>query len=1075
MSDVNVRFKMSADTSQLQKDLKNTTRLVEQEMRELGMGNNSNGNKGSQSKQNSESSSTSSSSSQSNVPREDAKDKATRERALDVNEDISKELTLVRKELQKLNENGGFSGGGATPTSGQPSGNNGSGTPNVPTGDGNKLGSAIGKIATAASVIAVASRLIGQLNRGAQSTAQAESLAYETYGSSLYYSDYFTAKKDAYNAGKDYGYSHDAVMSANSAFMQSGAGWDEENNWSDMNRVLSTAKYFGLDASSVGQSMGTAAGYGISPTEYQTLLVNTIDRLGLQGRENVAEDALDDIISLLEQTNKNITDEGVTGTLKLWNMLAEGNGNLSGQQGAQMAADLQSSLANSTNGFALMGAAGGNITSMEDYYNARMKLATGDTAENLTNTLQQITQNLNEKDYDTEYERANLIGMALGWGGVGSMSAEQLSQASEYAKNWDAIISGEYGISTEDLTNSENAEGIVGEHAENYDNSDVKKQEQWEIEKQDTSEDFGHGWNSMWNPLRSLFNGQNDGMQDFLGGTFAVGTAAAGTLGTKAILGKLFGTGASAAAGAEGTAAAGGIGGTLSSIGSSISSGLSSLGSTIQSGAASAAESISAAATAFDVSAAGTAVTNFAAAGGMELLGAVAPFAPALPDAMRTWGQMADDDKEWSGLSDTEKERRTFTGESLNNTGLFTGWNTVGSKAGRDGIEYLEDLQDNIQSGTNDWVKDWVNTYWKEFDGQLSSAYDNKMEEILRELGIDIGQDSWSSVSDVETALSGLSEEDKKKILGANATMYDKNTSFQRISYAAGSENDITYDLQKALVDEYNKDDEYKSYQYRMKEVFESHGMNIDELTNSEIEDYLKDALGDSYQKTGAQWWKYGDGDDAKYGKNGSIYFNERFKTESFDTLLGDLASSWTEQPATQENTEAVSDLTTEVSEMRKWLEEHGHSGTAVWTDETVKETYNSELSELLGNTSGGNSLTTNPMRNLLGLGNNSGTRKNAFSHATGNDYVPYDNYEALLHKGEMVLTADEATDYRSGRGLGNNSGMLDININITGGIEGMTDDNQQQIVAAILTQLQGGGNALQGMLSNSFARVQNY
>ena len=37
-------------------------------------------------------------------------------------------------------------------------------------------------------------------------------------------------------------------------------------------------------------------------------------------------------------------------------------------------------------------------------------------------------------------------------------------------------------------------------------------------------------------------------------------------------------------------------------------------------------------------------------------------------------------------------------------------------------------------------------------------------------------------------------------------------------------------------------------------------------------------------------------------------------------------------------------------------------------------------------------------------------------SHAGGLDYVPYNNYAANLHRGEMVLTADEANNYRRGR-----------------------------------------------------------
>lgn len=41
-------------------------------------------------------------------------------------------------------------------------------------------------------------------------------------------------------------------------------------------------------------------------------------------------------------------------------------------------------------------------------------------------------------------------------------------------------------------------------------------------------------------------------------------------------------------------------------------------------------------------------------------------------------------------------------------------------------------------------------------------------------------------------------------------------------------------------------------------------------------------------------------------------------------------------------------------------------------------------------------------------------------SHAGGMDYVPYNNYVANLHRGEMVLTADEADSYRRGKSSSN-------------------------------------------------------
>ncbi len=45
-------------------------------------------------------------------------------------------------------------------------------------------------------------------------------------------------------------------------------------------------------------------------------------------------------------------------------------------------------------------------------------------------------------------------------------------------------------------------------------------------------------------------------------------------------------------------------------------------------------------------------------------------------------------------------------------------------------------------------------------------------------------------------------------------------------------------------------------------------------------------------------------------------------------------------------------------------------------------------------------------------------------SHATGLNYVPWDGYNATLHKGEMVLTESEANQYRNGAGVGGNTNI---------------------------------------------------
>lgn len=52
---------------------------------------------------------------------------------------------------------------------------------------------------------------------------------------------------------------------------------------------------------------------------------------------------------------------------------------------------------------------------------------------------------------------------------------------------------------------------------------------------------------------------------------------------------------------------------------------------------------------------------------------------------------------------------------------------------------------------------------------------------------------------------------------------------------------------------------------------------------------------------------------------------------------------------------------------------------------------------------------------NIFASGMNAIADKIDGSHASGLDYVPFDNYRANLHKGEAVLTTSEADDWRSG------------------------------------------------------------
>lgn len=70
-------------------------------------------------------------------------------------------------------------------------------------------------------------------------------------------------------------------------------------------------------------------------------------------------------------------------------------------------------------------------------------------------------------------------------------------------------------------------------------------------------------------------------------------------------------------------------------------------------------------------------------------------------------------------------------------------------------------------------------------------------------------------------------------------------------------------------------------------------------------------------------------------------------------------------------------------------------------------------------------------------------------SHYHGIDSVPYNSYQATLHKGESVLPAQEAKEYRASKANGGNGNTLNFTFNVTGN----TDEEQARKFAAIIAR----------------------
>lgn len=977
MSDTNVKIKLTADSKQVRNEIK----LIDQELAKLGGSSRKSGGSKTSTEDNKKSS----------IDKPTATTNAKEEARDKVQDNLYRELTLIRKELKKIN-GGGVKLSNSTVPKSNPTPSHKEDFQNKKQDD--KINPFLKQITSAAFAMKAISSAWNYFSSGARDSASGESLAYNTYGSTLAYKDYYTAKKDATNLGADYGYNYDTVMSASSTNMSKAGFTNIEDHKADMNGILMTSKAWGLDPSSLAGTSGYMTSIGVTnngeQTKFANLLAESIIDAQMTGREDEQLQVLEDISQNLAKINTTVSENSLKGSLEMYNALVAQDEHLKGTRGSNLVTTMQDIAAGGNQSLDILAGFGTKYTGLNGQLELR-KLA----EENPNQYWAQVYEGVKNYHLGDDYFKKLL------YDNVGS-----ISEAEAIMKSLPGLSTGEFNM--DDTTNGESA---TKHRIDNYHNSDVYTQEKYAIEKQDTKESAGEFLNNILSGPRKFYNSLPSWAQFGVDGAIGIGKLGLGYAGVKAggkwITGLL---------GKGGTAA----GVTLSGEVASTASKAGKLGKWMGKYAPALGLGLEFASGVGDILSADTDYEKSSAWGG--LFGRLGGYAAGLAAGGGPLGVLAIGGA-WAG-----KELAKSIFESAHNgkenygTVLAGDWNPFGGAHRRNGTL------------TQQQHRDWNKSEAKRVYGGLPSDFG--MPEAFDEALTSGGDINWGGIeNDLNPDSMNHYRMESKYGMNLEEVQKWKNSDEYNSYIASKQEKQDRYnnlDAQSIWLKEGDK-----GYDKSLDKS--GYGYSVWTGSQDELNEWLKEQEFIS------------DGSPSKKGDIDLPYFMNELSSDSQDAIIDSLGV----EDVVSSNTDlsdSVDELTDEISEMRQWLLSNGYNGVYAWSDSTVKDTYHK----------------------ARGIGTDVKSPIFPFLHATGNDYIPYDNYLASLHKGEMVLTAYEADQYRQGK-VGNNgtsSGSLDLNINLTGSIQGMTTENQNKIVQAVIAQLSVGN--LQNMISTGFQRVQN-
>ena len=1037
MPDNNVRIKLSADTSQAQKDIK----LIDQQIKELGKGAGAKGSKSEESNEKASARETGLGNLDAliNVDKQILKVLNNMYRMTN-NPNSNRSVKYLAGRIDALGENlkgnptgksSGNNSGGATTgantnqtggTGGTPSSNSGNNSGGGSGGGslGDSLKQAAGKLATATAVLSTLKGIARWVGTGAEKSATLESKAYMTYNSTRIFGDNFSSARNyAYGVGNPYGYGSEATMDFQDSYMARAGFTNKENLTTDTSSLMRVSKAYGIDLANTGAVAGRYVQTGTfasgEQSKFANLLATSINEAGMTGRESEQLDVLESINETLAQTLVTVSEDGQNNATALYNLLAATEDSLKGARGGSAIASINDAITGGGNSMDVLLGWGTTYTGAAGRWELEKRKAEG------------ISNPDNLSEIFSNYERftGQSINSAQGKLALQELLGIDPELVEVLVQNSESIKTGNYSDSFISALESYEGDSDVSGLIDNYNKSKVSTQEQYANAKENAQSSAGDFWNTITSPFKDWFTGLTSGQQ---AGVTIGGMAAGGY------------------AGAKGTKWAINKGSNL------FNKIFKNKGDGATTGT-SAADDVA--------SAAGNAADDILKGASGSMDDAAKAAAGSLDDIAKAAGNSADDVAKAAGV--------------FGKAGKVLGWVGVGIEAVSTAIDTKEALDRDDGRAAASEIGEGVGAIGGGLGGAAAGA---AIGSIIPGAGTAVG----AIIGGIVGIIGGLAGGKAGAAVGEG--IYDATHEKDELSEDQKKQLKAYYDEVSRL---YDKKGNNAAQDYTLQTVVPYlHSIGVSTSITDKYKndvgkpDFMKDyekgkfKLGldyvpyDEFRATLHQGEAVLTADEAKKWRNGS-------NNQSSNTTV-----------STSETTSKVVDKFYEAVKLEsETLEKREKYSVSASTDYTnianalSMTSNNTQSNNLEESKQTGKSSIWNRVLSFFGFNT---------SAAVGNDYIPYDNTPVNAHKGEAVLTADEAKKWRERNSINGINSSISVpqssgstytgtnllEIKLSGAVDGMTYENQHIIVQAVIQQLGLSKSSVLGNLGNSFVRTPN-